>query len=88
MRLLSIHINFAEHGELSTILGCKLLYLLLSARLLVSELVAWEREDFETFVSILQVDLGQLLVVFGGQTSEARNVNYKDRSFTFTDLAQ
>ena len=88
MRLLSIHVNFAEHGELSPILGCKLLYLLLGARLLVSELVAWEREKLETFVSVLLVDLGHLLVVFGSQTSEARDVDNKDRPFTFTDLAQ
>ena len=76
-----IHLNLGEHGEPDSQSHSCLLNLLVGAGLLVFELVAWERQNFETFVSILLMDLHHPLVVFVCKTSLCCNIYYENGFF-------
>ena len=76
-----VHLNLREHGEPNSQSHSCFLNFLVGARLLVFELVAWERQNFETFVSILLVDLHHPLVVFVGKTSLCGYIDDKNGFF-------
>jgi len=73
----SVDIDLAEHGELDTILGCKLLDICLWLRLLFPELVARKGQNLEALCVVLIVQGDELLVVLVGQASFGRDVDHQ-----------
>ena len=80
--VLAVDVALGEHGEgrLVALFG-ELFDLAVCAWFLPSELVAWEGKDLETLVSILPVEICQLLVVFFRQASLRRHVDEHDGLF-------
>ena len=81
MSIVAVDINLVEEGVGGTVGLCELLDPGVIKGLLIQELVAWECEDLETFVTKLGVDLSHPLVVTGGQASEASDVSHKSQFF-------
>ena len=78
----AVHLTLGEHGERSIVaLSCELLYLCVRAWFLSSKLIAGEGKDLETLLSILLVEVRQLSVVVGRQTSLRRHVHKHDDLF-------
>ena len=62
--------------------------LLVSARLLRPELVAWEGEDFETSRCVLCIDCLQELVVAAGEPTLGGNIDNKSELLAFENITQ
>ena len=82
MRVGAVDVNLGEHGELDVVstVGV-LLYLGLSARLLLPELIAGEREDLKSALTIPLVKLNHLSIVQLRQASVRRNVDHHGAFF-------
>lgn len=65
----AIHINLGEHWELGSIAFSELLDISIATRLLPTELVAGESQNFKALGLVLVVQSHQLLVVLSSQTS-------------------
>ena len=75
----SIHVNFGEEREFRTIFThCELFDFCFCSRLLTTELITWEGEDFETLFAELLMDLNHFFVVLIGQTSPRCDVHDHD----------
>ncbi len=89
--VITVYINFVEKRVAGTVGLGERLNPSVVIGLLVHELVAWECEDLETFVTIVVVDLCHPLIVTGGQASKASNVGDKSQFFAScvnTDLGE
>ena len=76
VRVFQIHVNLREHREGSIVLApSKLFDFRFGSRLLVTELIAGEGEDFETLVLELLMELNHFFVVLIGQASLGRNID-------------
>ncbi len=71
-----VYLDLREHGEPHSVSHGSSLDFLIGAWLLVFELVAGERQNFETLVSILLVDFYHPLVVLVSETSLRSYINY------------
>ena len=81
-----VHFDLGEHGEPYSVSHGSSLDFLIGARLLVFELVAGERQNLETLVSILLVDLYHPFVVLVSETSLRSYVDDEDGFFTLDKL--
>ena len=81
-----VHLDLGEHGEPHSVSHGSSLDFLIGARLLVFELVAGERQNLETLVSILLVDLYHPLVVLVSETSLRSYVDNENGFFTLDKL--
>jgi len=88
VRCRAIHLALGEHGEICVVtLACKLLYLCIRAGFLPTKLVAREGKDLETLLSILLVQVCQLTVVVGGESSFRRHIDEHDDLFSGNHFA-
>ena len=79
IRFGTIHVALGKHWEVCSIaLASKLFDFDVRARFLPSKLVARERKDLETLLSILPIDISELSVVVRGQSSLGRHVDKHD----------
>jgi len=73
----AIDINLAKHGELDTVLGCKLLDLSLWLWFLLGKLVARKGQNFKSLRLVRVVQGDEFLVVLVGQASFRRHVDHQ-----------
>jgi len=77
MGLRSIDINFAEHREIRTVLGCEPFDFFLGSRFLLPKLVARKGQNFKALRLVRVVQRDEFLVVLVGQASFGRHVDHQ-----------
>lgn len=89
VRISAIYVALGHDGVLGAVLAaCECRDFLVSARLLVAELVAGEGKNFEASASELFVHCSHLLVALVGQASLSGDVDHEDGLFPLNQLAE